>query len=225
MAFTTTGTNIITDAARLLQDVGSDGITPNYVRWKEEEYLAGVNDGCKAICSFKPDAYVISASVVLIAGIVQELPAAGHFLQDILYNMGTGGATPGTAIRMIQRNVLDAMNPSWPSATASATVEYAVFDERYPRQFLVSPPQPSSGFGYVQMMYSAAPAEIEADETILIPDIYRPALLQYEMFYLYSKDSEQPENANKAAGYYQAFLNALSVKQDTEARETPKIGA
>lgn len=223
MAFITTAQVIINDAARLAQDVSSaDGITPAYTRWKVEEYLAGVNDGCKAICFFKPDAYVVSASVTLAAGIVQEIPTAGTGLYDITCNMGVSpGTTQGNAIQLIDRKVLDAMDPGWPAVTASATVIYYMYDERYPRQFLVYPKQPSTGFGFVQMIYPAAPAEIAIGATILISDIYRPALLQYEMYFLYSKDLDNPASAGKAEAYYRAFLNCLGVKQDVEVREDP----
>ena len=203
MAFTTTAQVIIDEAEAILQDTSN-------VRWAATEHLAAVNDGCKAVCVFKPDAYVVSASTVLVAGIVQELPADGFKLQDVVCNMGVSpGATQGNAIQLIDRKVLDAMDPAWPVVTASATVIYYMYDERYPRQFLVYPKQPSSAFGYVQLIYSAAPAEIAVGATILIPDIYRPSLLQYVLYRAYAKDLDQPGNAEKAKAYYQAFILRL----------------
>lgn len=215
MAFTTTAQVIIDEAEAILQDSSN-------VRWAATELLAGVNDACKAACLYKPDAYVVSASVICVAGIVQELPAAGFKLQDIICNMGTTGTTQGAAVQLIDRKVLDAMIPGWPAVTASATTEYYCYDERYPRQFLVYPKQPTSAFGYLQLIYSAAPAEIAANGTILIPDIYRPAILQYVLYYAYAKDLDAPGNAEKAQLYYTAFLNALGVMQDVEKREDPR---
>lgn len=218
MAFTTTAQNIIDEAEALLQDTGN-------AFWAATELLSGVNLGCKEVCFHKPDAYVVSASVTLAAGIVQEIPTAGHQLMAILSNMGVSpGATQGAVIRLIDRKVLDAMDPGWATVTASATVVYYMYDERYPRQFLVYPRQPASGFGFVQMLYAAAPADIAADATILIPDIYRPALTMYLMHYAYAKESDKgTQNLEKAAGYYQAFLNALGVKQEKERSEDPNV--
>jgi len=218
MAFTTTAQVIIDEAEAILQDTSNDF-------WAATELLSGVNLGCKEVCLHKPDAYVVSASVTLAAGIVQELPTAGHQLMDVLSNMGTTpGTTQGAVIRRIERKVLDAMDPGWATVTASATVIYYMYDERYPRQFLVYPRQPSSGFGFVQMLYAAAPAEIAADAAILIPDIYRPALTQYVLYYAHAKESDRgTQNLDKAAAYYQAFLNALGVKQEKERSEDPNV--
>ena len=217
MAFTTTAQNIIDEAESILQDSGN-------VRWTAAELLVGVNNGCKQVCFYKPDAYVVSAPTVMVAGIVQELPAGGFKLLDIVCNMGVSpGTTQGNAIQLIDRKVLDAMDPGWPVVTASATVIYYCYDERYPRQFLVYPKQPSSAFGYVQLLYSSAPAEIAAGATILIPDIYRPALVQYLLHYAYSKDADHVRNLEISKAYYTAFLNAIGVFHDREKAEDPNV--
>ena len=88
------------EAENLLQDSSN-------VRWTETELLQGVNTGCIAVCSFKPDAYVVSESVALVEGIVQSLPVSGHFLQDVICNMGTDGSTFGKAVTLIDRKILD----------------------------------------------------------------------------------------------------------------------
>jgi len=214
-SFTTTAQVIIDEAEAILQDTSN-------VRWTAAYHLAGVNDACKVICQFKPDAYIVSGSMVCVEGMIQTLPADGFKLQDVVCNMGTDGSTEGNSIQLIDRKKMDAMNPGWPSVTASATTEYFMSDERYPRQFLVYPKQPSSSQGYLQLLYSAAPAEIAAGATILIPDIYRPAILQYVLYYAYAKDLDVPGSAEKAKAYYSAFLNAIGVMQDVEKREDPR---
>lgn len=216
MAFTTTAQNIIDEVEDILQDTSN-------VHWTAAELLKGVNSGCKAVCSFKPDAYIVTTTFQLATGIVQTLPDAGFYVQDIICNMGTGGSTLGAAIERIDRKVLETMNRSWPTVTASATVVYWMFDERYPRNFLVYPSQPSSSQGYVQALYSAAPAEIAAGAAILIPDIYRPALVQYVLHYAHSKDSDRGDNFERATAYYQAFLNAIGVRHDREKIEDPNL--
>lgn len=217
MSFTTTAQEIIDDAEAILQDTGN-------TRWTAAEHLVAVNNGMKEICVYKPDAYVVTASTVMVAGIVQEIPAAGSKLLDIVCNMGVSpGTTQGNAIQLLDRKVMDAMDPAWPVVTAAATVIYYMYDPRYPRQFLVYPKQPSSGFGYVQLIYSATPAEIAVDATILISDIYRPALLQYVLYTAYTKDADHIKNAEKAIAYYRAFMNALGIMQDVEDKEDPNI--
>lgn len=216
MASVTTAQEIIDDAEDLLQDTAND-------RWSEAEHLVAANNGSKAICVFKPDAYVVSEAVVQKEGTVQSLPDGSHQLQTITHNMGTDGATPGKAIRLLDQRVLDSMDENWRSATASAVVDYYMYDERIPLQYHISPPQPASSFGYVWMSCCKAPPKIAIGAVILVPDIYRSVLLGYVLFCAARKDADVPMAAQRAIAEYQAFLNALGVKQDVESREDPNV--
>lgn len=215
MASITTAQEIIDDAEDLLQDSSND-------RWSEAEHLLALNNGSKAICVFKPDAYVVSESVVQAAGTVQTLPDGSHQLQSVSHNMGVSpGSTPGKAIRLLDRRILDAMNPNWRTATASTTIDYYMYDERVPLQYHISPPQPASGFGYAWMSCCKAPPKIAIGEMILVPDIYRSVLLGYVLFCAARKDADVPAAAQRAIAEYQAFLNALGEKRNVEEIEDP----
>lgn len=217
MASTTTAQEIIDNAEELLQDTAN-------VRWSKDEHLEAVNNGSKEICIFKPDAYVISESVIQKEGTVQNLPDGGYQLQDISHNMGTApGTTPGKAIRLLDQLVLDAMDENWRSATASAVVDYYTYDEKIPLQYQISPPQPASGFGYVWMSCCKAPHEIAIDAVILIPDIYRSVLLGCILFCAARKDADVPAAAQRAIAEYQAFLNALGGRRNVESIEDPNV--
>lgn len=217
MASVTTAQVIINDIEAILQDESNDF-------WTEAEHLKAINDGMKEICTIKPDAYTVAASVTLAEGVVQDVPTGAFGIQDITCNMGVSpGATPGKAIRLINRKVLDAMNINWQSATAAAVVDYYMYDERYPLKFMVSPPQPSSGFGFVQMFYPKSPAEIAIGAVILIPDIYRTALFYYGLSRAFLKEADVLSSANKAVAYYNAFLNVLGVRKEVEATEDPNV--
>ena len=84
MAFTTTAQVIIDTAEAILQDSSN-------VRWAATEHLQAVNDGSKEICMHKPDAYVVSVEHVLVRGVIQEIPAAGHQLMSVLSNVSKTG--------------------------------------------------------------------------------------------------------------------------------------
>jgi hypothetical protein len=218
MASVTTAQEIIDDAESLLQDEDN-------VHWTAAEHLVAVNNGSKEICIFKPDAYVVSEAVILAAGTVQSLPSGGFQLQNITHNMGTNGTTPGQAIKLVEQHTLDMMNKSWRTESSSATVDYYMYDERVPLKFHVSPPQPSSSFGYVWMSYCKAPAEILVAATILVPDIYRGALTDYVLYCAYKKDMDQDNNMQRATAYYQAFLNAIGERHNIEKVEDPNAKA
>jgi hypothetical protein len=217
MASTVTAQEIIDDAEDLLQD-------PNNVTWDASEHLLALNNGSKEICIFKPDAYVVSESVVLVEGTVQSLPDGGYQLQDITHNMGVApGTTPGKAIRLFDLQTLNKIDSSWRTVTASAVVNYYIYNEKIPLIFSVSPPQPSSGFGYVWMSCCKAPPKIAIGAVILIPDIYRSVLLDYILYCAFRKDADEPGNARRAMAHYQAFLNALGERRNVEQAEDPNV--
>jgi hypothetical protein len=211
----TTAQNIIDDAEELLQDESND-------RWDAAEHLKAVNDGMKAICIFKPDAYTVSESVTLAAGVEQDLPTGGTQLVAITRNMGVSpGETRGERIKLIERAVLDAMDPDWASQTASATVDYYMYDPKFPTIFSVSPPQPATAFGYVEMIYYKTPTEIASDATILVPDIYRPVLLDYVLYRAFAKDAAITQNANRMNMHRESFLNCLMAREQKEEADKP----
>ena len=215
MASITTAQVIIDDIEAILQDESNDF-------WASTEHLKAINDGMKEIVTIKPDAYIKTDSIALELGINQSIPSGGIQLIDITHNMGVSpGTAPGANIRLVTRKVLDLLEPGWRIATASATVDRYMYDLRNPLNFQVSPPQPASGFGYVNMIYSNTPTEIAIGDTILVADIYRTALFYYGLSRAYLKTSEVAASAEKAVAYYNAFLNVLGIRQQAETLDDP----
>jgi len=211
----TTAQVIINDIEGTLQDESNEF-------WSADEHLQSINDGAKEIVTIKPDAYIKTSSVTLESGINQSIPSGGIQLIDITHNMGASpGTTLGASIRLVTRKVMDSIDPDWRSATGAAVVEYYMYDLRNPLNFQVSPPQPASGFGYVNMIYSNTPTEIAIGDTILVADIYRTALFYYGLSRAYLKTSEVAASAEKAVAYYNAFLNVLGIRQQAETLDDP----
>jgi len=77
-------------------------------------------------------------------------------------NMGTDGVTVGPAIEHCDLDVLDSFNPDWHEASSNAEVQAVAYDERFPKQFFVYPPQPSDTPGWIQIAYSALVEDIIA---------------------------------------------------------------
>jgi len=207
----TTAVNDIVDRAEtILQD------TTN-VRWPSAELVDWLNAGQVEVVLLKPNSHVTHAAVVLvISETKQSIPSAGIQLIDVVRNMGTGGSTPGDAIRLIDRKLLDEQVPDWHSATGSAVVKHFMFDPRNPRNFFVYPPQPGSSPGYVDIVYSATPAAASAGGNITLGDEYANVLLDYILYRAYQKDADYAENSQRAALYYQAFIGALGKKESNE---------
>lgn len=208
--------SILDRAAVILQDVTS-------VRWVPSELLDWFNDGQREVVLIRPAASVTNTSVALIGGSTkQTLPSDGVMLIDVPRNMGAGGATPGPAIRMCSREILDAQRPDWHSdANSLGYVQHFVYDPRDPKTYWVYPKAPNPW--YVQLAYSAAPAAVAIGGVISIDDIYANALLDYVLYRAYSKDAEYVGNAQRAVGHYAAFQNSLGVKTQNELSSNPNL--
>jgi len=199
---------IVDDAEKTLLDDTND-------RWAADELLGYLNDGQSHIVIVKHDAYVKNTAVQLAAGTKQSLPADGVWFQRLTRNMGTG-AVIGKAISMGNMGQLDLANPDWHTDTANAVVdEYMLIDED-PKAFYVSPPQPASGMGWVDLVYTADPADVAIGVAITLDDIYKDALYLYVLSRAYAKDSAE-SSAAKSGSYYNTFLQTLGLKSQAEA--------
>ena len=206
---TITGTAIINAAAFTLQDATN-------TQWDRAELFGYVNDGQRDICLAKPDACTVNASVALIAGTKQAIPAGANAFVKIARNMGTNGTTPGRVPREIPLAVLDMQNPNWHTATASAIVMEYGYDERDPKTYYVSPPQPASGMGQVELVYFGVPADLSAEaNTIGLDDIYKTALVNYLIYRAYLKEGEF-NNPAGATAHRAEFLALLGAKDKAE---------
>ena len=209
---------IIDKAEIILQD------TTN-VRWPETELLGWLNDGQREVVLQKPDAYTKNEAVVLIEGTKQSVPLTGIQLIDVIRNMGADGMTPGNAITLLSRNILDTQNPAWHADPSDAVVKHYMFDDRDPRDFYVYPPQPATACGYIEIVYSAAPADILITATISLDDVYANCLLDYILYRAYSKDKDFANNNQRALAHYTAFMNSLGIREKGEIRDDPNLRA
>ncbi len=208
--------DILTRASIVLQD------TTN-VRWDLSELINALNDGQRDIALLAPEATTKTATVALVPGTKQTLPATGLRLISVNRNMGTG-STPGRAIRLVSRTVLDAQRPNWHNENPSSTVLHYTFDPRNPKEFYVYPPQPAIPSS-VELVYSDMPATVSSGQAISVGDIYANALLDYVLYRAYLKDAEYTQNAERASLHYKAFATALGAKEPVDATVEPLPGS
>lgn len=195
------------------------------IRWPDSTELLGwLNDGQREVLVFKPNANVVNASVQLVAGTKQALPADGIQLIDVVRNMGSNGTTPGNAIRIAMREILDAQAPNWHTETPSATTKHYMYTPLDPKRFYVYPP--SNAAGHVELVYSAIPAKVAAlNNTITIDDIYSNVLVDYVLYRAYSKDTDYAANPARASACQAAYTASLTGKTQAEVIVNPNTTA
>ena len=217
----TTQVNALVErASTLIQDATN-------VRWPIPELVGWLNDGQREVALNKPEASVKNVSVALIAGSTkQTLPADAVLLIDVVRNTGSGGSSPGTAVRLTDREVLDAQRPSWHSdANTVGYIQHYTYDTRDPKNFYVYPKAPDGGW-QIEVVYSSSPQDAVTGGVISIDDTYANALLDYILYRAYSKDAEYAGNANLAVAHYTAFANSLGIKTQNDMSRNPNaVGA
>lgn len=211
-----TANDIIDRARKQLIDTGE------LKRWSDEELLQWLSDGQRTIALAVPSAARKRQVIQLQQGTLQELPADAHLLLSVIRNMGMDGQTPGRAIRLVKREIMDAQNPDWHSAPKQPIVQNYVFDTQEKTSFWVYPP--NDGRGYVQVNYAYVPAELTSlEDELAVNDIWSTALVDYLLFRANQKDSDFAAGKEIAEGYLRSFALAVSARGDGESEENPNL--
>ena len=193
------------------------------VRWTRAELLKWLNDGLRQIVLMQPNATNTPGAVQLTAGTRQLLPTGGWMLLGIYRNMGITGTTPGRAVRIISRELLDGFNPSWHTAAASAVTQNYIYDMQDQTAYYVYPP--STGTNYLEINYSMQPTDLTSESQVIpMFDVFQGPLLDYVMFRACTKDAEYAPGITLGQMYLATFTAALSVKEQSEVKGTPEQG-
>jgi len=217
-----TAQSIVRRVVETIQDTTS-------IRWPLRELVRYLNDGQREIILYRPDAMITTEAVTLVSGTKQSIPAGGSKLIDITRNTAAAGTK--RAIRICNREILDAQQPGWHALTGTLDAMHYMYDPRNPKTFYVYPPAHAAGTTKVEVIYSSLPTDIAApdegavilssmaedDATIVggeisVPDIYANTLQDYMLYRAYIKDSEYAGNAARATAHYGAFANALGIE-------------
>jgi hypothetical protein len=195
------------------------------VRWPISELVRYLNDGQREVVLYRPDAMVTNATVSCVAGSKQSLPSNGAKLIEVVRNAGGSKR----AVRLVNREILDAQTPGWHNLTGAAEVLHFIYDPRDPRVFYVYPPATSSAS--LDIVYAAYPTDIAepADGALYtavtgnigLPDIYGNVLQDYILARCFMKDSEYAGNAQRAQAHYALFASALGIELNASINFSP----
>ncbi len=204
---------IIAQAAEMLQD-------EPMVTWTEAQHIQRVNSAQRAVAAEIPEASTSTKTMELAAGSEQALAEGESRLLAVLRNMGTDGTTPGNAVRVADKTVLDVFDPGWHQTTATAVVLDYMTDERNPTQFWVNPP--ADGTAQVEVLVTSVPADITAlSNSITIPDKYANAMREYVLYLCFARDSEMTPNYVRAERHLLNFANFLGMQLNNSMRVSP----
>ncbi|MHC4757104.1 MAG: phage adaptor protein [Planctomycetota bacterium] len=217
---TTTYQAIIDKAERILIDEGSDQTTR---RWTETELLGWATESEGEIAKLKPDSYPVVETVALASGSQQSLPTSAIQLLDVLCNMGTNGTTRGDVVEVVEKKIMNAINPGWLSDTANTTVTHVIYDtKRSPKLYWVYPKSP--GTNYLEIMTTKLPDNSSKviGDNILLGDEYTTAMMHYILFNSFLKDLDIPSSSERANVHQRIFNGLLGIRETAEETYNPK---
>lgn len=214
--------SVIDRVQKVLQDTTG-------VRWPVvDELVLWINDAQREVALLKPDSSAKNITVTLATGTKQEIPSDGNALLRVVRNMSASANGLGRrAVRIVQREVLDAQTPDWhnPSITGDAAhanvVKHYVYDEQNPRNFYVYPGVAAANSAFVEIIYSANPNTVTQNGNLDIPDIYANAVMNYVLYMAYMKDAEYAGNSQRASSHFQLFVTSITGKGAVDALTSP----
>lgn len=222
MAFT--AQDVLQKVRTILNDSSS-------VRWTLPELRMWLNDGLREIALQKPSATAVTATLTLVEGTKQTIPATYHALIQVIRNTTTGGTpVPGKSITPIARETIDTAIPGWHDEAVlpfTIPVTHVLDDLIDMRTFYVVPG--NTGTGAVEAILSKLPTEVAAPSnpldiasytaTVDMADIYQNALIDYMLYRAFSKDTDLASSGQRAAAHMDLFMRALGIKKQAEVAE------
>lgn len=195
--------------------VRSDLVDEAAVTWSEEDLLEDTNEAIRATCQVRPDAYVITGALPLVAGTVQSLPTGAIALFDLIENVATG-----KVVTQVDQALLDESYRFWPANTPQAEVDHFSADPRDKTQFRCYPP--NDGAGSVIGSYAATPDPVTSSDVLPLGDQYEPALLARTLAAAYRRDTQRRDLV-KTTGYMQQFMQMLGAGAAADRAVAPKV--
>lgn len=222
---------------------------PQFERWTQRELLLALNDGQRAIAKYMPSSCSRVDAVKLEPGTRQyigTIPAAsllpsdgsapaqvfGYQMQRVIRNMGADGMTPGRAVRLADREMIDLVNPGWHTKTGT-TVEQYVFDPKDPLYFYAIPGVPTGVSQWVEISYMAEPLRVDenidytvstAPQTkISLADRYCDDLHNYIMARAFMKDAEFGGNLSLASSYTAMLISSINAQVTAMTGVNPNL--
>lgn len=251
MARTTTVREVLYRVSVLQQD-----LVPQFQRWPEAQTVMWLDDAQMAVWKFLPLSASRVDAIKLKPGTLQSIesiavadckpsvggapttPVLGTQLLHLVNNMGADGVTPGRAIRLTSRELMDGQSPDWHTVTRPL-VDCFMFEPETPRHFYVTPGVPADVPVWVRAAYTAQPAKIPNTGTpgselykweggtsttlISIGDEHIDDLVNYVMARSWMRNSQNAGDPQKAASFGGAFLNSLNSKVAAITGNNPNL--
>jgi hypothetical protein len=208
-----------------LQDMGPQ----DERRWPWEKDPSGtkasltdfLNAGLRQLALVRPDAFSVTESVKLEAGVRQRIPdpamhecqSEATVLLDLVRNMGGDGVSPGWPIVRSTRDALSALD--W-SKTGRVVYNFFYDSTADPDVFYVFPGVAAGRTVWAEAVFGTAPGTVSVStDEVPVSDSFAGPLENWVLYEIFSGDSSTSNQA-KAQFHFRAFFDALGIKLQSE---------
>ena len=184
------------------------------VTYPEPDLIAAINNGCRMVVIYRPDARSKVATIPLVKGVKQTLPDDALRLLDTYYNEN------GYPIQMVNRKDVDRSLPNWVNMEPADEVLELMYDERVPDTFYVYPPVEDGV--RINVAYSIMPEIIASkDDKFPLPEKYVPPVIEWTLYQMFSLDTKNMQAQQQAMMHSQQFYQMLQVKMQGDLMVAP----
>ena len=203
---------VVTQARRLVQD--TDTLEPRY---GDDMLLGYANQALRRIAVARPDLFAVITEIEIEKASAEVSPP-GDSIRIISIHAAVGANT----IVEIAKSKLDSTAPMWREATPAPPQNFAR-NLQNPNSAFVSPPAPAGQKLLIE--YAQTPPEYGVDEEVsLLPDAFRPVVVDYVVFLVESM-SDESVASGRAALFLQSFNEALGISaQSRVLTDVPRSG-
>lgn len=183
----------------------------------EDDLVSAVNMAVRTICSIRSDASTDIGTLTLMEGALQSLPPHALRLLDGCYRMDD--KIRQQPLTLISLSDIDRLDPNWMSQPPGNVRELA-YDERLSGQFWCIPPAKAGD--EIELMFTTLPEAITSlSADCPLSDKYAPVIVEYVLYLMFARDSENSRNSNRASGHLQTCLQLLGMKSQADLQVSP----
>lgn len=205
--------SIMSKARKILTDAGA-------TTWPQQDLLDFLNTGQREIIKANNGTSVATENITCVVGSKQTVP--GLRLLDVTRNMGTGTA-PGKPITKMDREVLDALVPTWHTLTAVDEALHYVTGED-DNVFYLYPPIKANQV--VETVQVKLPTDVLianiTTAAITVDDTFEGALIDYLCGRAFSFGAALPGMRERGQFHMQAFYASIGMEEQGTKKVSTK---
>lgn len=206
--------SIMGKARKILTDAGA-------ATWTNQDLLDFMNTGQREIIKANNGTSVATENITCVVGSKQTVP--GLRLLDVTRNMGANGTTAGKPITKMDREVLDALVPTWHTLTAvDEAIHYVTGEDD--NVFYLYPPIKANQ--QVETVQIKLPADVILANTttaaITVDDTFEGAMIDYVCGRAFSFGAALPGMRERSQSHMQAFYASIGMEEQGTKKASTK---